>query len=278
MTEKILQARGLRYQYEDGTAALEDLNIDIQKGKKTAIIGGNGAGKSTLFLNLNGVLRPKSGEIFFRGEKVGYDKKSMQSLRAKVGLVFQEPDHQVFSSSIFQELAFGPLNFGLPLEEVKLRVERVMEQMQISHLRDKPTHFLSYGQKKQVAIASILVSEPEVIILDEPTAGLDPMHIRMLISLLDDLNQKGISLVIASHDVNFAYQIADEVHVMKRGRVIASGSPQEIFTNEVLLEEADMEMPNLIDIMKKYDLETDFLRKDYPRTNDELIRALKGEG
>lgn len=278
MAEMILQARALRYHYEDGAYALDDLNIDIQKGKKTAIIGGNGAGKSTLFLNFNGVLRPRSGELLFHGERVGYGKKSMQNLRAKVGLVFQEPDHQVFSSSIFQELAFGPLNFGLPQEEVRLRVEKVMEQMQLSHLRDKPTHFLSYGQKKQVSIASVLVSEPEVIILDEPTAGLDPMHIRMLMILLEELNKKGISLVIATHDVNFAYQWADEVHVMKKGRVIATGSPQEIFTDEILLEEADMEMPNLIDIMKKYDLLTGISREIFPRTNEELIQALKGEG
>lgn len=275
MNEIILQACDLSYHYEDGTCALEELNIQIQKGKKTAIIGGNGAGKSTLFLNFNGVLRPSNGHILFHGEKVQYDKKRLNDLRRTVGLIFQEPDHQIFSSSIYQEIAFGPLNFGFSKEEVKLRVEKVMEEMEIAHLREKPTHFLSYGQKKQVAIASILVLEPEVIILDEPTAGLDPKHIKKLMLLLEGFSNKGITLIVATHDVNFAYSWADCIHVMQKGKVIRSGSSQEIFNDEKLLESADMEMPYMVEFMKKYDKGRDILPEHLPRTMEELIQLLK---
>ncbi len=276
MNETILQASHLRYQYEDGTCALKDLNIQIQKGKKTAIIGGNGAGKSTLFLNFNGVLRPKKGQILFNGKVVKSDKKSINDLRQKVGLVFQEPDHQIFSSSIYQEIAFGPLNFGLSKEVVRCRVERVMEEMQLTHLKDKPTHFLSYGQKKQVAIASILVMEPEVIILDEPTAGLDPMHVNKLLRLLEVLSEKGITLIIATHDVNFAYSWADCIHVMQEGQLIRSGSPQEILMDEHVLEASNMEMPYIIELMKKYFRGSQLFEEDLPRTIDELVQTIKG--
>ncbi|PKM94731.1 MAG: energy-coupling factor ABC transporter ATP-binding protein [Firmicutes bacterium HGW-Firmicutes-1] len=276
MKETILQACDLRYHYEDGTCALEDLNIQIKRGKKTAIIGGNGAGKSTLFLNFNGVLRPKEGHILYNGEIVQSDKKSINNLRKKVGLVFQEPDHQIFSSSIYQEIAFGPLNFGLSKEEVSSRVEKVMEEMQITHLKEKPTHFLSYGQKKQVAIASILVMEPEVIILDEPTAGLDPMHIKKLLLLLDALSEKGITLIIATHDVNFAYSWADCIHVMQEGQIIRSGSPQEIFMEEQVLEASNMEMPYMVEFMKKYFRGSQLFKEDLPRTIDELVQTVKG--
>lgn len=277
MDNMILQTCNLKYYYEDGTCALDNINIAIEKGKKTAIIGGNGAGKSTLFLNFNGVLKPKDGVILFHGEQVGYDKKSLNKLRSKIGLVFQEPDHQIFSSSIYQELAFGPLNFGVSKDEVKQRVENVMEQMEIGHLKDKPTHFLSYGQKKQVAIASILVLEPEVIILDEPTAGLDPMHSKKLMILLEKLSKRGITLIIATHDVNLAYQWAEQVHVMNKGRVIQSGTSEEIFMKEEILEKADMETPYIIDFCKKYYKEIKRFKDTLPKTNDELIQLLKGE-
>jgi cobalt/nickel transport system ATP-binding protein len=191
--------------------------------------------------------------------------------------VFQDPDHQVFSSSIYQEIAFGPLNFGWPKEEVKKRVEQVIKMMKLEDLKDKPTHYLSYGQKKQVAIASILVLEPEIIILDEPTAGLDPMHTKRLLELLDNLVQKGITLIIATHDVNFAYSWADRVHVMKKGKVIKSGSPEEIFVNEDILEATDMEMPYLLALFKKYNEMSHNKLQKIPKTDDELIQMMKGE-
>lgn len=277
MSEIILQACNLRYYYDDGTCALDDLNIQIEKGKKTAIIGGNGAGKSTLFLNFNGVLKPQKGNILLDDKKVFYDMPNINRLRKKIGLVFQEPDHQIFSSSIYEEIAFGPLNFGWSKDVVKEKVYQVMELMEITHLKDKPTHYLSYGQKKQVAIASILVLEPEVIILDEPTAGLDPLHIKKLMELLDDLTQKGITLIIATHDVNLAYIWADCIHVMKKGKVIKSGSPEIIFTDEELLETTDMEMPYIVALVKKYDKGNDLIRKKLPKTNDEFIHMVKGE-
>lgn len=274
MNEIILQACNLKYYYDDGTCALDELNIRIERGKRTAIIGGNGAGKSTLFLNFNGVLKPREGHIEFNNKKITYDSVGLNQLRKNIGLVFQEPDHQVFSSSIYQEIAFGPLNFGWSKEKVKEKVIQVMEMMQITHLKDKPTHYLSYGQKKQVAIASILVLEPEIIVLDEPTAGLDPKHIKSLLELLNVMTNKGITIIIATHDVNFAYRWADYVHVMKKGRIIRSGSTEEIFTDTELLSEADMEIPYLVDMMMRYD--KNMYLKQMPKTNEELIQYMRG--
>lgn len=276
MSEIILEACNIKYHYDDGTSALDDLNIQIEKGKKTAIIGGNGAGKSTLFLNFNAVLKPQKGHILFDNKKVYYDTPNINRLRKNIGLVFQEPDHQVFSSSIYQEIAFGPLNFGWPKDEVKEKVQQVMELMQIEHLKDRPTHYLSYGQKKQVAIASILVLEPKVIILDEPTAGLDPMHTRKLLELLNGLSEKGITLIVATHDVNFAYSWAESIHVMKQGKVIRSGTPEEIFSDEAILDLADMEMPYLVSLTKKYNQISNKDQKKLPKTEDELIQIMKG--
>lgn len=277
MSEIILEACNIKYHYDDGTCALDDLNIQIHKGKKTAIIGGNGAGKSTLFLNFNGVLKPQKGHIVYHNKRVFYDIPNINRLRKNIGIVFQEPDHQVFSSSIYQEIAFGPLNFGWPKEEVKKKVQQVIEMMKLEELKDKPTHYLSYGQKKQVAIASILVLEPEIIILDEPTAGLDPMHTKRLLELLHNLTQKGITLIIATHDVNFAYSWADMVHVMKKGKVIKSGLPEDIFVDEDILEATNMEMPYLVALFKKYNEISHNKFQKLPKTDHEFIKMVKGE-
>ena len=177
MTEYAIEARDLTYDYEDGTPALAGVCFRAEAGKVTGILGGNGAGKSTLFLNLNGVLTPKGGTVLSGGEPVRYDRKGILELRRKVGIVFQDPDDQLFSADVYRDISFGAVNLGLPAEEVRRRVDWAMERTGVAGLRDKPTHALSYGQKKRVAIAGVLVMEPEVMILDEPTAGLDPQGV-----------------------------------------------------------------------------------------------------
>ena len=170
----ILEAEHLTYGYDEKRHAIEDLSIAFEEGKTTAILGANGAGKSTLFLHLNGILQPEHGEVRFRGQPISYKKAGLRQLRSKVGIVFQNPDDQLFSASVYQDISFGAVNMGLPSEEVHRRVNVVMEQIGITYLKDRPTHSLSFGQKKRVAFAGIMVMQPEVIILDEPTAGLDP--------------------------------------------------------------------------------------------------------
>ena len=181
-----IETRELCYTYEDGTAALDHVSLKAERGRITGILGANGAGKSTLFLNLNGVLTPQSGEVLLDGAPVRRDRKGLAELRRRVGIVFQDPDDQLFSADVYRDISFGAVNLGLPEAEVRRRVEAAMERTGVAHLRDKPTHALSFGQKKRAAIAGVLVMEPEVLILDEPTAGLDPQGVSGLLALLED--------------------------------------------------------------------------------------------
>ena len=167
MNEVILKAENVFYSYDDGkTHSLNGLSLEIRRGKKIAVMGANGSGKSTFFLCCNGVYRPSEGTIYFHGKPVDYSRKGLLQLRQKVGIVFQDPDNQLFSASVFQEISFGILNLGVPEEEARKEVERIMDEMEITPYRDRPTHALSGGQKKQVSIADILIMKPEIVILD----------------------------------------------------------------------------------------------------------------
>ena len=165
MIENILEVKDLHYTYIDGTHALKGVTLDIKQGMTTAVLGGNGAGKSTLFLSLNGTLKPTAGKVLFKGLQLDYSRKGLRDLRKSVGIVFQDPDSQLFSASVLQDISFGPINMKLPEEEVRKRVNAAMDRIGISHLKDKPTHCLSFGQKKRVAIAGVLAMEPEVLVL-----------------------------------------------------------------------------------------------------------------
>lgn len=242
----IVEIKDLCFGYEREHLTLKNLNMTIEKGKLTAILGCNGAGKSTLFLNLNGVLTPSSGEIRIAGKRLEYHKKSLLEMRKNVGIVFQDPDDQLFSADVYRDISFGPLNLGLPEEAVKMRVEQAMERTGISHLRERPTHALSYGQKKRVAIAGVLAMEPQVIILDEPTAGLDPKGVAEIMELLDDLkSDKGITIILATHDIDIVPDYADYVYVMRDGQITGQGDPKAIFRDKALLKQNDLRPPIL---------------------------------
>lgn len=242
----IVEIKDLCFGYEREHLTLKNLSMTIEKGKLTAILGCNGAGKSTLFLNLNGVLTPSSGEIRIAGKRLEYHKKSLLEMRKNVGIVFQDPDDQLFSADVYRDISFGPLNLGLPEEAVKMRVEQAMERTGISHLRERPTHALSYGQKKRVAIAGVLAMEPQVIILDEPTAGLDPKGVAEIMELLDDLkSDKGITIILATHDIDIVPDYADYVYVMRDGQITGQGDPKAIFRDKALLKQNDLRPPIL---------------------------------
>ena len=248
----IIEIRDLCFGYEKDSLDLENINMDIKKGSVTTILGGNGAGKSTLFLNLNGVLKPLSGQVKVDGEVLTYDKKSLNQMRRNVGIVFQDPDDQLFSADVYRDISFGAVNLGLPKEEVIKRVNAAMEKTNISHLKDRPAHALSYGQKKRVAIAGVLVMEPKVIILDEPTAGLDPKGVEEITDLLQRLSRdKGITIVIATHDMDLVSTISDYIYILKDGQVTGKGSPSEIFSNPQLLYQNDLGIPILNQLMHK---------------------------
>ena len=243
MGSTILEARDLHYEYADGTYALKGLSLAFEKGKKIGIVGPNGAGKTTLFLNLNGVLKPKDGQIVFNGQEITHRRGDIRQLRSGVGLVFQDANTQLFSASVYQELSFGPINLDLPEEEVVDRVDRIIEQLNIVDLKDRPTHFLSGGEKKKVAIASVLTMQPEVIVFDEPLSNLDPKSSSELMQLVKSLNATGKTIVISTHDVNVVYEWADYIYILYHGRILGEGTPQEVFTDENLLKTANLEKP-----------------------------------
>ena len=247
----IIETRNLCYSYEGGDLALDNVSIEIERGKTTAVLGGNGAGKSTLFLNLNGVLRPQSGEIYVAGKKLEYSRKSILEMRRRVGIVFQDPDHQLFSADVYKDISFGAVNLGLDEDEVRRRVDDAMEKTGVSHLAKRPTHALSYGQKKRVAIAGVLVMQPELIILDEPTAGLDPQGVSEIMKLLDEIKARtGISVVIATHDIDMVPLYSDRVYIMNSGKVVAGGTSKEMFSDPDVIRENNLRLPRIEHLME----------------------------
>ena len=242
----VLAAEGVTFTYPDGTVALRDLSLALPQGRRVAILGANGCGKTTLFLHFNGILQPTTGTISLSGELIGYGRHALRELRRRVGLVFQDPDSQLFAANVRQDISFGPLNLGWSEERVRDKVEQVISNTDLTDLADRPTHLLSYGQKKRVAIAGVLVMEPEVIIADEPTAGLDPEMTTRVLDLLDTLHRTGRSIVISTHDVELALAWADHVIVLRQGRLLAEGRPDAVLADDPLLREARLLQPIVV--------------------------------
>lgn len=275
MKEILMQVQDLSYRYEDQTLALDKINLNIYRHQRLTIMGSNGSGKSTLFLNLNGVYKPTSGQILYEGKPLDYSRKGLLSLRKKVGIVFQEPDNQLFCASVLGEISFGPFNLGLDETTVRNRVTQICDTLSITPFLDKPTHFLSGGQKKRVSIADILVMEPELLILDEPFSALDPKHAHMIDDILKQLTDSGITVIIATHHADQAYRWADRIVVLNHSHVLADGTPQEIFSNKELLAAANLEQPTLMkvsDILKRKGILSEC---DFPKTAEELEMLLK---
>ncbi|MBT1278400.1 ATP-binding cassette domain-containing protein [Thermoanaerobacter sp. CM-CNRG TB177] len=271
----ILEAIDITFEYSDGTKALNEVNMSIEEGKKIAVLGPNGAGKTTLFLHFNGILKPKSGKILYKGEEINYRHSELVKLRKNVGIVFQNPDIQLFSASVYQEISFGPMNLGYPENIVKEKVENAMKETRIIGLKDKPTHFLSYGQKKSVSIADIIVMEPEVIILDEPTVYLDPKHVQEVMGLFDKLVEEGKTIILSTHDVDFAYSWADYIYVMRKGKVVAKGEPTVVFANAKELDRSDLKKPMLLEIYEILKEKGIISGSNIPKNIEELKKYIK---
>lgn len=247
----VIETKELCYSYDGEESALDKVSVKIPKGKITAIMGGNGAGKSTFFLNLNGVLTPDAGQIIFNGKVIIHNKKNIKELRKSVGIVFQDPNDQLFSSSVRKDISFGAVNLGLSEDEISRRVDGAIERVGIKDLERRPIHALSYGQKKRVAIAGVLVMEPEVIILDEPTAGLDPIGVNELMKILIEIKETmGISIIIATHDMDIVPLYCDYGFVFHRGKVIMEGTPKDIFSNPEILRENSLRLPRIAHLME----------------------------
>lgn len=243
-----IEVHDLVYSFPDNTKALDGIDLRIKTGTKVAFLGSNGAGKSTLFLHFNGSLRPTSGEIVLNGASLSYDAASLQRIRKDVGMVFQNPDEQVFAPTVRQDVAFGPLNLDIPKDVVRADVDYVLKLTGMDKFADKPPHHLSRGQKKRVAIAGVLVMEPDVIVLDEPTSDLDPAGSEEMMELLDELNHRGKTIIISTHDVELAYQWSDYIYVLNGGKVVAEGNPPEMFAHKDILRESRLKLPFLLDM------------------------------
>jgi cobalt/nickel transport system ATP-binding protein len=266
-----IKVEGLSYSYSDGTAALEDVALTIIKGEKVVIVGPNGAGKTTFFLHLNGTIKNPTGNVLVFGRPIS-DMRIEEKIR-QVGVVFQDPDDQLFMPNVFDDVAFGPINMGLDEQEVERRVHAALSKVGLEGFEERVPHNLSYGQKKRVALASVLSMEPKVLVLDEPTANLDPRSRADFISLINDLNKRdGITTIIAMHDVNALPELADRVYVLNR-RIVAQGSPREIFSDWELLKTNNLEAPDVFKLFKVLNC-FGYSSDDLPLSFDEAVEVL----
>jgi cobalt transport protein ATP-binding subunit len=230
-----IEVKDLYFSYPDGNIALSGVNLDIQPGEKAALVGPNGAGKSTLILHLNGILKGE-GDVKVCG--VSINKENIGQVRASVGLVFQDPDDQLFSPTVFEDVAFGPLYMGLSEEEVRLRVKDALEAVGMLGYEGRISHHLSGGEKKQIAIATVLAMDPEILVLDEPTAGLDPRSRRRLINLLRELPQ---TMLVSTHDIPMAAELFERMIVIDEGRIVRDGISGQILADKNFIEAHGLE-------------------------------------
>lgn len=272
----MLKVKDVFYSYDDGTTALNGINLEVKKGEIVALLGKNGAGKSTLFLQFNGILRPDSGEILIDGKPLKYNKKSLVNARQKVGIVFQNPDDQIFAPTVEEDVAFGPLNLKLPIDEVRKRVTDALRRVGMEGFEKKAPHYLSGGQKKRIAIAGILAMKPEIMILDEPMAGLDPVGAAKIINLLKELNEEGITILISTHDVNIIQDYVDKIFVINDGEIIGDGCPEDIFSKKDLLKKAHLKLPIIARLFEKLEANNIIqCNGEYPLTVDDAYLEIE---
>lgn len=238
MSHHIVEVKDLEYTYSDGTHALKGVSFRITHGESVAVVGANGAGKSTLLLHLNGFLAPKAGTV--RVGDFPLTKSTLKNVRRTVGMVFQDPDDQLFMPTVYDDVAFGPLNLGFPPDEVNDRTMRALDTVGAAHLKDRPPYKLSGGEKRSVAIASVLSMSPDILVMDEPTSNLDPRARRQLIELLKTFQH---TKIIATHDLDLVLDLCERTIVMHDGTVTADGPTLDIFNDRNLLDRSRLERP-----------------------------------
>lgn len=263
----MLEVKNLEYTYESGKKVLDGISLSTKNGAITMVIGENGAGKTTLFKNILGLLKRDKGDILVDGEELRYDKKSLLNYRKNVTMVFQDPDNQIFYSNVFDDTAFTLRNLGFDEETVKERVDNALRSANAYELKEMPVHFLSYGQKKRVAIASAIALGARYILMDEPTAGLDPVSIGILKKTIAGI-AKNSSLLISTHDMEFCYEMADYIYVVKDAKIIKEGSKYEIFKDEDVIKRANQELPLCVRVANA-------LGVNFFDNNDQMIEELK---
>lgn len=244
----LFELRDLSYAYPDGSIGLDGCSLRIERGSRNALLGANGSGKTTLMQHLNGLLKPRTGSVYLDGAALDYSRRGLHALRCRVGFVFQNPDHQLFSASVREDVSFGPLNLDLDEATVRRRADEALRAVGMLELAARPVHHLSFGQKKRVCLAGVLAMQPDVLVLDEPHAGLDSAMRDELMSLLDALAARGITIVLSTHDVDFAYRWADQIHLMSGGRCSASFRATQLLAQRDALQAAGQPLPEVVEI------------------------------
>lgn len=251
----IMEIKNLSFTYPDGTLALRDINLSVKRGEFLGVLGGNGCGKTTLLKILNGLLKASEGEVYLEGENI----KSMHkdALFKRACTCFQNPDDQLFSPTVGEDISFGPVNMGLTKNEVLARVESALGAVEMLEFADKPIHNLSFGQKKRACLAGVLAMGPQVMLLDEPTSCLDPRGVNSIMRLLRKLNeQDGITMVMSTHSVDLVPLFIDRVVILNRGEILLDGNPEEVFSQPGIIRSAKLRLPrigHLFEILKKRD-------------------------
>jgi cobalt/nickel transport system ATP-binding protein len=274
----LIETRDLCYAYPHSVKALEGINFIAPRNARIAVIGSNGAGKSTLFKHFNGIFRPSSGSVLIRGEPI--TKQNIREVRKFVGIVFQNADDQIFSPTVEQDVAFGPTNLGLDEETIHHRVHEALKIVGIEDLADRVPHHLSGGEKKRVAIAGVIAMEPEVLVLDEPTAGLDPQGVKDLVGFINSLSKKyGMTVVFSTHDVGLVAEVSDYIYVMNKGRFVAEGNVEQIFMQPDMLKSMRLDvpvLPKLLRSLQKNDIPVS-MAYTYEDAERSLLAAYKGK-
>jgi len=252
-----VNARGLTYHYPGGHIALDGIDLRVGHGERVAVLGPNGAGKTTLMLHLNGLLTASGGELEVAGIRV--ERRSLPELRARVGLVFQDPDDQLFMPTVREDVAFGPLNMGLDRDEVAARVDQALGAVRMAHAIDRAPHQLSQGERRRVAIATVLAMGPKLLVLDEPSANLDPRARRELLELLAEIDR---TMLIVTHDLPFAAELCERAVILSSGRLVADADADVILADADLLAANDLELPAGLDLDR-------IVRRPRPGTGDQ---------
>nr|WP_229265416.1 ABC transporter ATP-binding protein [Duganella sp. 1224] len=261
--------------YPDGSKGLNGCTLTLHRGRRYALLGANGAGKTTVLQHLNGLLRPTTGTLRYNGQAFDYSRKGLTALRTRVGLVFQNPDRQLFSALVEEDVSFGPLNLGLHEYEVRHRVKAALDAVGLLAHARRAVHQLSFGQKKRVCIAGVLAMEPHVLLLDEPMAGLDAPMQAELTALLDRLAQQGVTVLLSTHDIDFALRWADDIHVMAEGRCMASGPAQQLAAQTDVLRAAGQKPPAALALHAELVALGVLPQGPAPRSVDALLATLR---
>ncbi len=270
-TDPLIDLHCGAHTYPDGTVGVHEVDFTVYPDEIVTVIGGNGAGKSTLLEHLNATLVPDDGHLQVNGRTI--DSNSKQYARQEVGFVFQDPDTQLVAPTVLDDVMFGLRNQGVGPEEARDRAREALDRLDARHLEDRIPHHLSGGEKRLVGLAGVLVLDPSVIVLDEPLAGLDPQRATLLKDRIRQVHAEGISIVLSTHDLDFAAELADRVCVMDDGNVVANGPPREVLYDDTLLDRANLAPPTVVRIARKVGV-ADTAR---PVTESELIEAL-GDG